>query len=424
MFVCREEKLVSGLSKRTTCADVVKALLEDQNLQRGTGALSGCANSYCIVEKWRGFQRILPDRTKMLRLWDAWEDEQRNVKFVLVRGEASMAERRARSAEARVVLSKQSPCVSGGAAVCQGSAVRAITPEKQRRVVRKAFRKLEKINKKGKKEAQNDASSVEKMETLAHLVSSQDLTVRLQLQRIAELDAEIESCERKVHLDRMKRHGVNYVQDTYLVKVDSSPEGVERRSADFTAELEEYVCLMEGVVRLQEELRGKEALAEIITVQVQEELDHRWMQRRSESQHAAALISTQEDTAAGKQLLLEAERLRTELDASSYIGLHLSSDLQAVRTRLQLAEQICAAMEEEMSHLMDLLETDGESGAAEGCSQEAEDQKSTAESKGEWVEARGLSEQPDSVNDDDSDTGLSSLHSQDSDNLPVWESAV
>lgn len=413
VFVCREEKLVFGLSKRTTCADVVKVLLEDQNLQRGTGALSGCAESYCIVEKWRGFERTLPDRTKMLRLWDAWGDEQGNVKFVLVRGEASMAERRARSAEARVVLSKHSPCVSGGAA--QLPAVSAISPEKQRRVVRKAFRKLEKINKKEKKKAQDDASSVEKMETLAHLVISQDLTVRQQIQRLAELDSEIESCEAKVHLDRMKRHGINYVQDTYLVEAHSGPEGGEGSSADLLAEMEEYVCLMERVVQLQEELSGKEALLEILSAQMQEELDRRWMQRRRDSQHAPALVSAQEDTAAGQQPLEEAERLRTELDASSYIGLRLSSDLEAVRSDLELTEEICAAMEEEISDLTDILE---------GCSQEVEDQKSAAGSEGEWLEAGGLSKLPDALNDDDSDTGLSSLHSQDSDSLPVWESPV
>lgn len=408
MFVCREEKLVFGLSKRTTCADVVKVLLEDQNLQRGAGALSGCAGSYCIVEKWRGFERILPDRTKMLRLWDAWGDEQGNVKFVLVRGEASMAERRARSAEARVVLSKH-----GGAA--QLPAVSAISPGKQRRVVRKAFRKLEKINKKEKKKAQDDASSVEKMETLAHLVISQDLTVRQQIQRLAELDSEIESCEAKVHLDRMKRHGINYVQDTYLVETHSGPEGGEGSSADLLAEMEEYVCLMERVVQLQEELSGKEALLEILTAQMQEELDRRWMQRRRDSQHAPALVSTQEDAAAGQQPPLEAERLRTELDASSYIGLRLSSDLEAARSDLELTEEICAAMEEEISDLMDVLE---------GCSQEMEDQKSAVGSKGEWLEAGGLSKLPDALNDDDSDTGLSSLHSQDSDSLPLWESPV
>lgn len=422
VFVCREEKLVFGLSKRTTCADVVKVLLEDQNLQPGTDALSGCARSYRIVEKWRGFERILPDGTKMLRLWDAWGDEQRNVKFVLVRGEASMADRRARSAEARVVLSKHSPWVGGGAAQ---ATVRAISPEKQRRVVRKAFRKLEKISKKEKKKAQNDVTSAEKMEALVHLVISQDLTVRQQIQRIAELDAEIESCEAKVHFDRIKRHGINYVQDTYLEEAESSPAGGERCSADILTELEEYARLMEEVVRLQEELNGKEALVEIISLQLREELDHSWMQRRRESQQAPAPISTVEDTVAGNQLLLEADRVRTELDASSYIALRLCSDLEAVGTDLELTEEICAAMEEEVRDLLemvDILETGGKTSREERCSREVEDQRGAVERKGEWVEDRTKS--PDGMNDDDSDTGLSSLHSQDSDSLPVWESPV
>lgn len=419
MFVCREEKLVFGVSKRTTCADVVKVLLEDQNLQRGTGAISGCAHSHRIVEKWRGFQRVLPDRTKILRLWDAWGDEQRNVKFMLVREEASWAGRRARSAEARVVLSKQSPCVSVGAAQAP---VRGISPEKQRRVVRKAFRKLEKINRKEKKRAQNDASSAEKMETLAHLVISQDLTVRQQIQRIAELDAEIESCEARVHLDRIKRHGINYVQDTYLVEAASIPAGGEGRSADLLTSMEEYACLMEEVVRLQEELSGKEALVEIISLQLREELDHSWMRRRRESPG-----STVEDAAAGNQLLLEADRIRTELDASSYIGLRLCSDLEAVRANLELAEEIRAAMEEEVRDLLErveILEADATTGGEEGRSLEGEDLRGAVERKGGWGEAGALDKSPDTMNDDDSDTGLSSLHSQDSDSLPVWESPV
>uniref|UniRef100_A0A4W6G230 Ras-associating domain-containing protein n=1 Tax=Lates calcarifer TaxID=8187 RepID=A0A4W6G230_LATCA len=95
VWVCREEKLVFGLSKRTTCADVVKVLLEEQDCPRGLCA----ARSYCIVEKWRGFERILPNSTRILRLWVAWGDEQRNVKFVLVKSDASLANHGARSAE-------------------------------------------------------------------------------------------------------------------------------------------------------------------------------------------------------------------------------------------------------------------------------------------------------------------------------------
>ncbi|XP_045897947.1 ras association domain-containing protein 10-like [Micropterus dolomieu] len=439
VWVCREEKLVFGLSKRTTCADVVKVLLEDQNSQHGLSAAShsGCSQSYCIVEKWRGFERILPHKTKILRLWVAWGEEQGNVKFVLVKSEASLANHGARSAEARVVLSKHRPCVSKGAA---RSPVDGISPEKQRRIVRKAFRKLEKIN--GKKRAQTvhrDESSAEKMETLAHLVISQDHTIRQQIQRITELESEIERCEAKVHFDRIKKHGINYVQDTYLVDAAaaSSRGGEELCSAETLAKFEEYVRKCEEAVGLQEELREQEALIDIITVQMHEELNHRWMQRRKEVQSketepgegASSLHGTEPDTSSDNELVLEGERIRTQLDASSYIGLRLNTDLEAIRSDLELTQEIYAAREKQMRDLLEKVNIlDREEGTAreERCSHATDNtgMSSTLERKSEWVEqARGLSK-AHSVNDDDSDTGLSSLHSQDSDSHTVWESLV
>ncbi|KAM3876697.1 ras association domain-containing protein 10 [Diretmus argenteus] len=434
VWVCREEKLVLGLSKRTTCADVVRALLEDQNLQQH---LSGPSQSYCVVEKWRGFERILPNKTKILRLWGAWGEEQENVRFVLVKNEASLANHGPRSAEARVVLSKLSPCVvKGGAAASTG-----LSPEKQRRIVRKAFRKLEKINKKRTQAASRDTSSVEKMETLVHLVVSQDHTIRQQVQRMKELDAEIERCEAKVHLDRIKRHGVNYVQDTYLVGAATDAASTQPGtllSVETLAKFEEYVRRCEEVVRLQEELSEHEALVDNMTVEVQEELNQRWMKRRQEElQWKDALPGTgdgapsEADASPENELILEGERIRTQLDTSLYIGLRLHTDLEAIRSDLNLSQEIWGAKEKEIRDLLEkvnILDVDIEGGTwgEERCDPLTAKTRvmSTLERKSEWVEqARGLSK-TGGVNDDDSDTGLSSLHSQDSDSHPVCESLV
>lgn len=435
VWVCREEKLVHGLSKRTTCADVIKVLLEDQNSQHGLSA----AQSYCIVEKWRGFERILPNKTKILRLWTAWGDEKRNVKFVLVKSEASLANHGARSAEARVVLSKQSPCATKGTA---RSVMGGISPEKQRRIVRKAFRKLDKINKKRARAANRDASSAEKMETLVHLVVSQDHTIRQQIQRITELDAEIEGCEAKVHFDRIKRHGINYVQDTYLVDAAAASNREEDKlcSPETLARFEEFVLRCEEVVRLQEDLWEQDALIEVLTVQIQEELNHRWMRRRSEelqskdsnsSEDAQCAPGTEADTASENEQFLEEDRIKTQLDASLYIGLRLNTDLEAIRSDLELSQEICRAREKEMRDLLEKVNSlDIEEGTAseETCSHGTDDKTgmmSRLEGKSEWVEqARGLSKAHSVNNDDDSDTGLSSLHSQDSDSHTVWESLV
>uniref|UniRef100_A0A3B4X233 Ras association domain family member 10 n=1 Tax=Seriola lalandi dorsalis TaxID=1841481 RepID=A0A3B4X233_SERLL len=429
VWVCREEKLVSGLTKRTTCADVVKVLLEDQNLQQGTSAamLSGSPQSYCVVEKWRGFERILPNKTKILRLWSAWGDEQENVRFVLVKNEASLPNNGPRSAEARVVQSRETAAAAN------------LSQEKQRRIVRKAFRKLDKMNKKKEQTVCKDKCSVEKMETLVHLVISQDHTIRQQIQRIKELDREIERCEAKVHFDRIKRHGVNYVQDTYMV--DASVEApassdckrkAERQDARCTAEalaqFEEYARRCEEVIRLQEELTEREALVESITGEIQEELNRRWMKRRREEKGVEAAKDT--DSVAEETCL---ERIKTQLDTSLYIGLRLKTDLDAIRGDLDLSLALWETKESELLDLLAKVETmEIEQVNNKGTDDDKEElgavsvetESASSEKSGGWVEqARGLSKSCN-TNDEDSDTGLSSMHSQDSDNPPVCESLV
>ncbi|KAL3062037.1 hypothetical protein OYC64_010039 [Pagothenia borchgrevinki] len=461
VWVCREEKLVSGLTKRTTCADVVRVLLDDQNLQQGAAAamLSGAPQSYCVVEKWRGFERILPNKTKILRLYGAWGEEQENVRFVLVKNEASLPNNGPRSAEARVVQSRESGGPGGGlkgtAKTCWTAAATAanLSQDKQRRIVRKAFRKLDKMNKKKDQTVPKDKGSVEKMETLVHLVISQDHTIRQQVQRIKELDREIERYEAKVHFDRIKRHGVNYVQDTYMV--DASEEDpaasdcklkAERQDARCTeeavAQFEEYALRCEEVVRLQEEVTEREALVECITGEIQEELNRRWMKRRREeigaeaakdtdslaeemSLNASPAVEADVDSSSENEFVLEEERIKTQLDTSLYIGLRLKTDLDSIRGDLDMSLALWETRESELLDLLAKVETievteDGEAELGP-VSIEAEppEEKSSV-----WVEqARGLSKTCH-TNDEDSDTGLSSMHSQDSDNPPVCESLV
>uniref|UniRef100_A0A3Q2R1M9 Ras association domain family member 10 n=1 Tax=Fundulus heteroclitus TaxID=8078 RepID=A0A3Q2R1M9_FUNHE len=471
VWVCREEKLVSGLTKRTTCADVVRVLLDDQNLQQGAAApmLSGSPQSYCVAEKWRGFERILPNKTKILRLWCAWGDEQENVRFVLVKSEATLPNNAPRSAEARVVQSRESGgpggLLKGTAKSCWVAAAAAanISQEKQRRIIRKAFRKLDKMNRKKEQTATKGKSSAEKMETLVHLVISQDHTIRQQVQRIKDLDREIERYEAEVHFDRIKTHGANYVQDTYMV--DSSAETpapsadgkrkAERQevrcAAEALAQFEEYARRCEEVVRLQEEVTEREALVEGITGEIQEELNRRWMRRRRRRREDGDAEATQDtdstadevslceaaepdvESLSENELLLEEERIKTQLDTSLYIGLRLKTDLDAIRGDLDLSLALWETKESELLDLLARVETmeleQGnaqltDAGKEEVAESSVEADQGSAEQSSGWVEqARGLSKAC-SINDEDSDTGLSSMHSQDSDNPPVCESLV
>ncbi|XP_063802474.1 ras association domain-containing protein 10 [Pseudophryne corroboree] len=436
VWLCEEEKLVSGLTRRTTCADVVKVLLEDHNqTQAAEGSmLLGPPHCYCIVEKWRGFERILPNKTKILRLWTAWGEEQENVRFVLVRSEASLPNVGPRSAEAKVVLSKESPCLFKEAT----KATIAMTKEKQRRVVRKAFRKLARMNKKSQETLSKDSSAVEKMETLVHLVLSQDHTIRQQVQRIYDLDRDIERYEAKIHFDRMKRHGVNYVQDTYLVGVlpdkdcDSNPEGKVSQEELFV-DIEDYAEKCEGILLLQDQITQQETLIEQITTHIQEELNKRWMDRRQEElsakDHDPSTTTGGDHGECESELLFEQEQVKTELSTSLYIGLRLNTDLEAIRADLDYTQDVWSEKERELQSLLDSLgalelseKQDVAKELSPSCSQVVE--TTSVDSPGVWVKKDGGRCTNCEGNDEDSDTGLSSMHSQDSDSTPVCESLV
>ncbi|XP_070619200.1 ras association domain-containing protein 10 [Erythrolamprus reginae] len=492
VWICQEEKLISGLTKRTTCSDVVRVLLEESKQRRrrrlqqqhqqqqpaaslqecGGGMLSGLPQSYCIVEKWRGFERILPNKTKILRLWAAWGDEQENVRFVLVRSEASLPNTGPRSAEARVVPSRDSPGCRGLGVTARASLT--LSQERQRRVVRKAFRKLAKLNKrKGQPQLEEppakEAPAGERMETLVHLVLSQDHTIRQQLKRLRDLDREIDRYEARIHFDRMKRHGVNYVQDTYLIGEEPEPPAGEQDLKSPAGEttageleeapaggeaLEDFAWQCEQVARVQEQRRRQEELIEHLAGEIQEELNERWMRRRREELAAAkgssaSLSETDCNTTelsggGGGELHVEQERIKTQLSTSLYIGLRLNTDLDAVKSDLELTQREWAEKERELQRLLDSLESlhveggEGEEEEEETAVADEDERRglpfntgdelpaSVPITAGDWGEeaARSLSKDREDPEDEDSDTGLSSMNSQDSDSVPVCESLV
>ncbi|CAK6449212.1 unnamed protein product [Pipistrellus nathusii] len=506
VWICQEEKLVSGLSRRTTCSDVVRVLLEDgwrrrrkqrRGRRRGAardppgpgeqpeppeeadedddedmlpppGLLCGPPQCYCIVEKWRGFERILPNKTRILRLWAAWGDEQENVRFVLVRSEASLPNAGPRSAEARVVLSRERPCAARGAPAARPGP--ALTQERQRRVVRKAFRKLAKLNRRRQQQPPPaspcsstssstassccssssspraaDSVSVERMETLVHLVLSQDHTIRQQVQRLRELDREIDRYEAKVHLDRMRRHGVNYVQDTYLLDAGIELDGPGPREEEPEPEaaaaaappldgpgqagaLEELAQRCEDLWKLQEQRAQQEELLERLSAEIQEELNQRWMRRRQEELAARGEECPEQPDGSGPdgELLLEQERVRTQLSTSLYIGLRLNTDLEALKSDLDYSQQQWDSKERELQGLLQTLHTLEMTIAPDGTTGPGGPSRESRPAPGAevWVDqARGLAKSCPG-NDEDSDTGLSSMHSQDSDSVPLCESLV
>ncbi|XP_056134732.1 ras association domain-containing protein 10 [Lampris incognitus] len=368
---------VSGLT--TTCTDVVKVPQEE----RKTAGLSSC-----VVQTWGGLRSIIPDNTQVLRLRSARGEQRDDFRFLLLRHDAPLQSDAVRSAEARVVLSQAGPCVPRGFPGATGGPA----ADRQRRLIREAFTKMEKMNRKRAQVASRNTA--DKMETLVHLVISQDHTIGQQIHRIKDLDAEIERCETNVHSDRMKRHGLNYVQDTYLT--DGVHDGPSRRGGGGEQFLSQR-C--EEVLKLQEELMEPQVLVDSMAVEIQEEPNQRWMTDR---------LQLEAEQSVDNQLLQDGDRIRTQLDTRLYTGLRLDTGVEATRSGLKLTREIVGTKGREVRDLLEkvnTLDVGLEDGAAHGHDGTAETGMmcTSLELKGERVErARGLSTTCDA---DDEDSG-------------------
>ena len=66
MWFGKEEKQIRNLTMRTTVNEVIGALAMDSCEYNASGATLDNRN-YVIVESWRGIERPLPPRTKLLK---------------------------------------------------------------------------------------------------------------------------------------------------------------------------------------------------------------------------------------------------------------------------------------------------------------------------------------------------------------------
>ncbi|MEJ1272552.1 Ras association (RalGDS/AF-6) domain family (N-terminal) member 9 [Cricetulus griseus] len=393
VWVCQEEKIVCGLTKRTTSTDVIQALLEEHEATFGEKRfLLGKASDYCIVEKWRGSERALPPLTRILKLWKAWGDEQANMQFVLVKTDAFLPVPLWRTAETKLVQNSEKPWELSPA-----NYMKTLPPDKQKRIVRKTFRKLAKIK---QDMFSHDRDS---METLVHLIISQDHTIHQQVQRMKELDMEIEKCEAKIHLDRVGNDGDNYVQEAYLMpRVSEKEQMLDFQPEDSQALVDVHDG--EGMAQLEERLQYYRVLIEKLSAEIERELKSLGIDGSEDSEGAAACELENSDL----------ENVKCDLEKSMKAGLKIYSHLSGIQKEIKYSDSLLQMKAREYELLAKEFSSFHLSNK-DGCQ--------LKENKGKEHEAAsGSAEIPPLTqrafntytNDTDSDTGISSNHSQDS----------
>ncbi|XP_053113850.1 ras association domain-containing protein 9 isoform X2 [Hemicordylus capensis] len=395
VWVCQEEKIVSGLTKRTTCIQVIEALLEEHQVTFAEKRfLFGQPKDYCIIEKWRGSERVLPPLTKMLRLWKAWGEEQPNLHFVLVKADAFLPFPLWRTAEAKVV-----PNLERQWDISPANYMKMLPVDKQKKIVRKTFQKLAKLKQEGVLQEKDN------IETLIHLILSQDHTIHQQINRMKELDLEIEKCEAKFHLNRVESDGENYVQESYLLASSSKTD----QKTDIPLghlQVQESPCKTEGILQVEEGLKHCKLLIEKLSAEIEQEVQgietngDTWTEEPSESE-----VETS-----------DVERVKNELETSMKDALRIHSQLNCIQQELKYRDLMLQKKEKEYGLLVEELNTLHPKDKTDCRYPSSEEQ-----AKGNEIATKSftgtdliLKVTNLDINDTDSDTGISSTHSQDS----------
>lgn len=401
VLVCKEEKIVSGVTKHTTCADVIQALLEDHKTVAGSKRLiHGEAKEFCLLERWKGFERPLPPLTRILRLWNAWGDEKPFINFVLVktseflptsivpmgakRGSKSRAVRAKRLDQAPAQYSKNFPV------------------ERQKRLVKKAFRKLEKMQK------ENSSEGMEEIDKMVQLIISQDHTIRQQIHQIRTLEQDIESVEQKIEASSSP-------DDGQMDRFSSSLLSLSLFGED---QLQEYLYTSDGIEDLELQMCKHQELINKLSRDIDLELRTTFCTIDSEELQGAAapnpIFDLDPNSTLSPEECLELDSIRSELDLSMRTGLSLHTQTQDLERDLQVNETLLQSRNQEYQLLIEQLN----SVQLEHCSESSNPvtvKSPIRPSVSQQIVGKVRKNIfPNDVTDTDSDTGISSTHSQDS----------
>ncbi|XP_030646012.1 ras association domain-containing protein 9 [Chanos chanos] len=413
VWVCNEEKVVCGVNKHTTCADMVQALLDDhKTVPESKRLLHGEPDEFCLLERWKGFERALPPLTRILRLWNAWGDQKPYIQFVLVKTSdfvpaSKGAKRASKSRSAKAKRWEQGPA----------QYAKTLPVERQKRLVKKAFRKLEKL----RKEEIHEGS--EEIDRMVRLIISQDHTIRQQVQSMRDMDMEIERIERQFLEDSSASLRLTDSPDSQSLTLSLSASQCEDQ-------LQEYLYTSDGINQLELQLHRHRELISELSRDIDEELrKSAWMLENEEPAGAMAASPCLDPEDLSSSEVQELESLRNELEQSMQAGLCLHNQTQELEKELQQNSTTLQSRNWEYQQLVSQLS----SLQLEECPGQPSSVCSKSQVKfnipQQTVEKLRPCLSPTDVTDTDSDTGISSTHSQDSlspclDRLPPLDTDV
>ncbi|XP_037087685.1 ras association domain-containing protein 9-like [Pollicipes pollicipes] len=269
------EKWVTGVGRRTTCADLVRALL---TTELGAEPPSEAElRAHGLVERWRQVERPLDAGARIQKVWRTWGQDTADVRFTLKRL-SPLTPKEVKTPRRRHSRHRWR----------SSSSLEAVHP-----------RKL------APKADAEGAARPDVVERLMQTILVQGETIAAQLRRLHEREDLIGYYEHKMHRMREDRLGSDYLLRTYLR--DGEPAEAEKAShdsgvgAELTAEIEQNE---RSLIECERALEDKRRFVRYLEYELDEaDADEQRLladeQRMLEDERLSSLHSSSDEAAAG-----------------------------------------------------------------------------------------------------------------------------
>ncbi|KAG8186258.1 hypothetical protein JTE90_004234 [Oedothorax gibbosus] len=388
------QKWVTGVTKQTTCEEVIKAVLT-ANSDKSKPHRDH--KHYVIVERWHKVEKPLDPRSRLLKVWNTWGLEQCNVRFLLKRAHHAQT---------------------------SGSTPRDIKSHR-RKVSSKSTktwhpRKLRSESEDDGSVAIDDDHFPATEEQLRNLISSQSDAISAQLRRLKDKDEEIEVIENGIHTQRMHQIGANYVLDTYLAESTSEGDGTAKNSdLPKTEDANKPTCdifdhcieLYEKVLQICDQVHREELTIKDLTHQIQQSV------QLKDKDGCRLVLDDHPEIAYATPERLEEILSRTKHDIERLLSINQTQQKTINQNEKTLVD--CAKIIEEKHYYLQHLKSDLERLDKDNLRLQEEFSAVQVISM-DKMSSCNVPENGDS----NSDTGLSSLHSSSDDGVPVLDTLV
>ncbi|XP_069811816.1 ras association domain-containing protein 9 [Dendropsophus ebraccatus] len=377
VWVGQEEKIVCGLTKHTTSEEVVEALLEEyQASAESNSVLFGTYKEYCIMESWKNSKRILPPSLKILKLLKLWGQEQGNVSFFLLKTFTLYPCSMWWTSQTDIAPDNCNHRIAA-------FHVKDLPLDMRKRIVRKAFRKMEKM-----KNAMNNPKE-NNIQHLLDIIMSQDDIIKQQVDRMKQLDNQLkayDSCE------QLEKSGCNGERVSCTEEDDPDFHSVDKFPETHS---------LENLIHIQEKLSYQHMLIRKLSDEINMEI------------HSMCI---HEDEDFVREGYTDTETsVKQEIDESLQVGLQLQSLQSYIENEIQYNDSVLLQQKKEYELLKDELNSVCAGYSSSSLCHTPQQYMFSDESSSKEIPAiTTVLSSMNIQNDTDSDTGISSTHSQES----------